>query len=292
MPAIAAAARNTPLSGHSWDTVAPNPLPRKRRNRAIARFNDAPARNRTWNLRIKSPLLCQLSYKGATRILASADRRRGGRLRLLELLADRLRLGRVELGLEVLAVALGGEGDGLLGREVALAGLVGLVGEQGEVREGLLGGLALGDDLLGGDRLVRLGEREEGLDHLAGQALVGLGGVEGEVLVPGRAGCRELALAGGGVVALGRVEVVAHGGVAQPGAREGGPGDGVRWGGVRAALGGLDVGGGALGGGVVAAAAAAVAGDGVDDAAGQAGGADAEADEAHEHEQGEPEVDG
>jgi hypothetical protein len=25
---------------------------------------DAPARNRTWNLRIKSPLLCQLSYKG------------------------------------------------------------------------------------------------------------------------------------------------------------------------------------------------------------------------------------
>jgi hypothetical protein len=28
---------------------------------------DAPARNRTWNLRIKSPLLCQLSYKGAVR---------------------------------------------------------------------------------------------------------------------------------------------------------------------------------------------------------------------------------
>jgi hypothetical protein len=27
-------------------------------------FPDAPARNRTWNLRIKSPLLCQLSYKG------------------------------------------------------------------------------------------------------------------------------------------------------------------------------------------------------------------------------------
>jgi hypothetical protein len=25
---------------------------------------DAPARNRTWNLRIKSPLLCQLSYRG------------------------------------------------------------------------------------------------------------------------------------------------------------------------------------------------------------------------------------
>ena len=30
-------------------------------------FLDAPARNRTWNLRIKSPLLCQLSYKGAAR---------------------------------------------------------------------------------------------------------------------------------------------------------------------------------------------------------------------------------
>ena len=27
-------------------------------------FGSAPARNRTWNLRIKSPLLCQLSYKG------------------------------------------------------------------------------------------------------------------------------------------------------------------------------------------------------------------------------------
>ena len=40
----------------------------KRRNRAAARFLiNAPARNRTWNLRIKSPLLCQLSYKGAAR---------------------------------------------------------------------------------------------------------------------------------------------------------------------------------------------------------------------------------
>ena len=27
----------------------------------------APARNRTWNLRIKSPLLCQLSYRGVGR---------------------------------------------------------------------------------------------------------------------------------------------------------------------------------------------------------------------------------
>jgi hypothetical protein len=29
-------------------------------------FLSAPARNRTWNLRIKSPLLCQLSYRGAS----------------------------------------------------------------------------------------------------------------------------------------------------------------------------------------------------------------------------------
>ena len=32
--------------------------------------SSAPARNRTWNLRIKSPLLCQLSYKGAATIVA------------------------------------------------------------------------------------------------------------------------------------------------------------------------------------------------------------------------------
>ena len=31
----------------------------------LRRFRDAPARNRTWNLRIKSPLLCQLSYRGS-----------------------------------------------------------------------------------------------------------------------------------------------------------------------------------------------------------------------------------
>ena len=33
----------------------------------FAGLSDAPARNRTWNLRIKSPLLCQLSYRGWVR---------------------------------------------------------------------------------------------------------------------------------------------------------------------------------------------------------------------------------
>ena len=37
-----------------------------RRPRTELRGDDAPARNRTWNLRIKSPLLCQLSYKGGS----------------------------------------------------------------------------------------------------------------------------------------------------------------------------------------------------------------------------------
>ena len=42
----------------------------------------APARNRTWNLRIKSPLLCQLSYKGLKRPIAlAAGARSGARLR-------------------------------------------------------------------------------------------------------------------------------------------------------------------------------------------------------------------
>ena len=32
----------------------------------------APARNRTWNLRIKSPLLCQLSYKGGRALILAS----------------------------------------------------------------------------------------------------------------------------------------------------------------------------------------------------------------------------
>ena len=38
---------------------AAKPRPRRESRKS------APARNRTWNLRIKSPLLCQLSYRGA-----------------------------------------------------------------------------------------------------------------------------------------------------------------------------------------------------------------------------------
>src|SRR3954468_12460862 len=40
---------------------------RTRNARECGPLFDAPARNRTWNLRIKSPLLCQLSYKGVPR---------------------------------------------------------------------------------------------------------------------------------------------------------------------------------------------------------------------------------
>jgi hypothetical protein len=36
--------------------------------------SDAPARNRTLNLRIKSPLLCQLSYRGEPRMVAAVCR--------------------------------------------------------------------------------------------------------------------------------------------------------------------------------------------------------------------------
>ena len=50
---------------------APAPAPtcdhRTTKPRRSAVSEGAPARNRTWNLRIKSPLLCQLSYKGARR---------------------------------------------------------------------------------------------------------------------------------------------------------------------------------------------------------------------------------
>ena len=42
--------------------------PRSRDNTAAKdnpsrRLNGGPTRNRTWNLRIKSPMLCQLSYE-------------------------------------------------------------------------------------------------------------------------------------------------------------------------------------------------------------------------------------
>jgi hypothetical protein len=45
-----------------------------RKGAALRRLCDAPARNRTLNLRIKSPLLCQLSYRGAANMVAAAAR--------------------------------------------------------------------------------------------------------------------------------------------------------------------------------------------------------------------------
>src|SRR5215218_9772950 len=83
----------------------------------------APARNRTWNLRIKSPLLCQLSYKGAAEIVAAGllllvlrfgrlgggrRRRRDRRLARVRGRLEGLRLRGFELPLEGLAhVGLG-----------------------------------------------------------------------------------------------------------------------------------------------------------------------------------------
>src|SRR3954468_23595666 len=126
--------------GHS----RPERTLQKRRNRAVARFRSAPGRNRTFNLRIKSPLLCQLSYKGAadkySAVGATAleGRRRGG-CDLLDLRERGLLLRGVELGLEVLLCVLRGELDGLGGGEVALADLARLVGVDREVLEALLG---------------------------------------------------------------------------------------------------------------------------------------------------------
>src|SRR3954451_16780784 len=105
--------------------------------RAVRTRGGAPARNRTWNLRIKSPLLCQLSYKGAAARIAAklglqgwGGRGRGGDL--LELLLEGGALRGVELCLEVLLLVGGCELDGLAGGEVALAGVAGLVGEEGQ----------------------------------------------------------------------------------------------------------------------------------------------------------------
>src|SRR5215216_7300682 len=103
-----------------------------------SRCCSAPARNRTWNLRIKSPLLCQLSYKGACRpIVASArlllGRRRRRRAGLTRLQRG-LRADVVELTLQRLAHVRLGQLERLVARQVALAQLAGLIGELGERR--------------------------------------------------------------------------------------------------------------------------------------------------------------
>ena len=210
---------------------------------------------------------------------------------LLDLLGRGLGLGRVELGLEVLLLVLGGEVDGLGGGEVALAGLAGLVGEDGEVREGLLGRVDLGDDLLGADGLVGLPSERKAWAIWRARRSSGLAG-SARRTCPRR--CRRRR-AGGGRRPCSRS--VAESKLSPTSARR------TRaWASAAQAAGSR---GAAL---ALASAvwtwvvrrstaasspppAGAVAGDGVDDAAGQAARADAEADEAHEHEQGEAEVD-
>src|SRR3954463_11637781 len=189
--------RNSPLFRDLFGTpsmVVERPRTTKRLH--LQAFPDAPARNRTWNLRIKSPLLCQLSYRGAERcsslaagllLVLLAGGRGGWRGRgVLELGRECLLLGLVDLVLERRAVGRIGEIEGLLAREVALAGLAGVVGEDGERGEGPGLRAVLGDDLLRGDGLVRLVQsaRAIDLDHHAGRAVVGRVRVECEVLLP------------------------------------------------------------------------------------------------------------
>ena len=148
-------------TGPSWDDDGPSRA-RTTKPRRSAVSEGAPARNRTWNLRIKSPLLCQLSYKGAgakDSADAGSSRRSGVGVGcgLLDLLERGLGLGLLELVLEVLLLVLGREVDGLAGGEVALAELAGLVGEEGQVLEGLLGRVDLGQHLLRRRRPCRAG---------------------------------------------------------------------------------------------------------------------------------------
>ena len=99
-----------------------------RRSRAFA---DAPGRNRTFNLRIKSPLLCQLSYRGAATMVAAASGQ--PLLAAAGCWTPELALLQVDLGLELLAVRLGRELERLLLGQVALAVLFGAGGEDREL---------------------------------------------------------------------------------------------------------------------------------------------------------------
>jgi hypothetical protein len=53
--------RSTPTATPTWRRACRT----NTKGLRLQAFLHAPARNRTWNLRIKSPLLCQLSYRGA-----------------------------------------------------------------------------------------------------------------------------------------------------------------------------------------------------------------------------------
>jgi hypothetical protein len=230
---------------------------------------DAPARNRTWNLRIKSPLLCQLSYRGAGAACAR-----------------RLRLGGVELALEALAHVRVGEVERLAAGEVARARLAGLVGEDGQLRVGARAVARAREDLLGARRLHALAEHGVGLDHEAGHAVVRLLR-QIDVLVPRVTRGAQPPASVGRVRAGLLVEVVAR--VGEVEARAGELGPGCRSFRVRA---------GAAGGRALAVleplrravAAARRPRDRVDQAAGHRA-ADPEQDQAAAHQQGERHVD-
>src|SRR4051794_13868451 len=265
--------------------LAPAPEERERPANTGLSFH-APARNRTWNLRIKSPLLCQLSYKGVRRsVERSGKLRRGAGLSRGR--RGRRLLGLIELALERRAHVRIRELERLVLGQVALAGLAGLVGEDRELGEGRRRRPRLRDDLLRLGGLVGLVERAVGLHHQARDAIVGLLGVEREVAVPRLAGGLELGGAGVGEGALGRVEVLALPRHLEARAGERNPRRGVPRVGLRLDEGGLLV----LAETVRAVVAAAAAlRDRVNEAARDAA-ADPEQHEAAAHEEGEQDVD-
>src|SRR5918998_1356851 len=150
--------------------VAPDELVRDRAERQGVDADDghalesAPARNRTWNLRIKSPLLCQLSYKGAgdddSAVAGLFLGRRGGRRR--GPLRRRLRARRLELAAQRLPHVLVGELERLVAREVSQPQVARLVGQRREGGVGARGVAVLGHDLLRGRRLAEVAERGVG----------------------------------------------------------------------------------------------------------------------------------
>src|SRR4051812_35152802 len=150
---------------------------------------DAPARNRTWNLRIKSPLLCQLSYRGGRlrSVAAGPESAAAGAARAARRAGPartaRLRLGGVELALEALAHVRVGEVERLAPRQVAGAGLTRLVREDGQLRVRAGAAACAGEDLLRARGLRAFAEDGVGLHHEARHAVVWLVG-EPDVLLP------------------------------------------------------------------------------------------------------------
>ncbi len=212
-------------------------LPRAAVNpRRSAASKSAPARNRTWNLRIKSPLLCQLSYKGAASDCS-------GRAGYFSGVAVGVGVALAAPSWAAWSVAccfapsswprsasrMSGSvsSSALSRREVALADLARLVGEGRERGVGARRVAVLRDDLLRRGGLVELAEAGVGLDHEAGDARVRALARELDVLVPGPAGGAELLGAGVGVVAGVLVDVLARVGEVEARAGDRGPGRGV-----------------------------------------------------------------